>query len=679
MPFAINNNPEMSEVSEAVNYLLANFGANLAADPNTGEITGPTGIVIAYLYQYIAVKYADSPDGTLNFSNSPTGRLYYGLRNSNELTESTSPADYIWYKVAGGGFGSTKFLFYRTSGGRQIDFVVATISPGDFYLQDTGTPIDLDVVTTVTAYNSALVSIYQWTTSSTPPARPTTTSTYYWASGIYSAPSGWTTVPTSTTTPGNYQWAITIPLVESVNVETSVLNWANTAYPLYPFTSNGATGAPGANGLSAITAYLVQSQSAASPAGSFPQTTSGSTLPSGWSASLGTVAVGQVAWYSFGQYNNSSITINGIAPNTTYWSVPSAASIFQDIRSDNWNGSTPPTYGTLATYGTVGYYIQRSTGNCYFNNGVFRGDINTVGDAYFAGDNTATITVPLGSTSYNVDYSSWGDGATNASSSSVLRVGHFGSSTATTSYANIGVYGYAPNTGKGYGVIGTGGWVGGAFFGTGNSSTAIYASAFSSTTLALDLALGKMKYNGVTIQPPPGVTGYYLNGDGSWSSTSSIMTSASTNSGSAVASSNVMNLLGSTSTGIAGAYVGTTGSGNTVTFDVRTTSPSDVRLKEEIADSDLGLSFVNQLRPVSYKLKADPKHQKGYGFIAQEVEQIIGNETSLVYFEPEWKVGEETGFNTIHYPSYIAILTKAVQELSAKVAELEKKCASLPS
>lgn len=131
--------------------------------------------------------------------------------------------------------------------------------------------------------------------------------------------------------------------------------------------------------------------------------------------------------------------------------------------------------------------------------------------------------------------------------------------------------------------------------------------------------------------------------------------------------------MGSTSTGIAGAYVGTTGSGNTVTFDVRTTSPSDIRLKEEVANIDLGLSFVNQLRPVSYKLKADPKHQKGYGFIADEVEDLIELGSSLVYEEPDWKVGDEVGFKTIHYPSYIAVLTKAIQELSAKVTVLESK------
>ena len=138
-----------------------------------------------------------------------------------------------------------------------------------------------------------------------------------------------------------------------------------------------------------------------------------------------------------------------------------------------------------------------------------------------------------------------------------------------------------------------------------------------------------------------------------------------------------VNLLGSTSTGIAGAYVGTSGTSNIVTFTVQTTSPSDIRLKEEIADADVGLEFVKQLRPVSYKLKADPKHQKGYGFIADEVEDLIGLDSSLVYEEPNWQVGDEIGFKTIHYPSYIAVLTKAIQELSAKVDEQQKMIEAL--
>jgi hypothetical protein len=388
MTFALTNNPTQSEVSEAINYLLANFGSNLVADNTTGIITGPSGVIIAYLYQYLSVKYADSFDGSVNFSNSPTNRQYYGLRNTNSSVESSDYADYIWYQAAGG-FGTTKFLFYQTSGGRQINFFVGTTAPDATYLQESGPAIDLDFLTTTTtiAYNAAAPSIFKWTASSTPPARPSTTSTYTWATGAYTAPAGWSTTQPIDTTAGSYLWAITIPLVVLSTTVTSSLDWTDTSYAIYVAGSNGATGptggtgTAGVNGLAAITAYRVQSQSSAAPA--TPSNTTGPTAPAGWSLTAPAVTVGDVLWYSFGQYNSSSGTISGIPAGQTQWGTPTAASVFQDIRSDNWNGSNPPVAGTPATYGTAGYYIQRASGDMFLNS------IYGRGIAQFDGTNSA--------------------------------------------------------------------------------------------------------------------------------------------------------------------------------------------------------------------------------------------------------------------------------------------------
>jgi hypothetical protein len=680
MTFALTSNASQSEISDAINYLLANFGPNLAADPDNGQISGPSGVIIAYLYKYIAVKYADSFDGSLNFSNSPTGRSYYGLRNSNDSVESSNFADYIWYEAAGG-FGSTKFLFYQTSGGRQINFFVGTAAPNSTYLQESGSSIDLDIVTTTTAYNTAAPSIYIWTGSSTPPARPSTTSTYTWATGAYTAPAGWTTSPITNTTPGDYLWAITIPLVVNANTVTSTLDWTNVSYPIYAFSSNGETGAAGGNGISALTAYRAQSQSSAAPA--TPSNTTGPTAPAGWSLTAPAVSVGDVLWYSFGRYNSSAATLDGVPSGQTAWGTPTAASIFQDIRSDNWNGSTPPTYGSPGTYGTAGYYISRTTGNVYFNNGVFRADITTNGDAVFKGDNPTTTTIPVYDSNYFIDYSTFGDGTTSAALGNV-RSGVLGTATSTGSIINVGVIGYGvtpsgvPGS-TGIGVVGSSNNIGGYFASTLTSGVGLVCSAASTTSRAFQINQGRFAWGAYTISEPTGSTTTFLRNDGQWTTVdamggydaSSWARIFPCNSGTANAAGAGINILGSSSTGIVGAYVGTTGAGNTVTIDVRTTSPSDVRLKEEITNSDLGLAFVKQLRPVSYKLKADPKHQKGYGFIADEVEELIESGSSLVYFEENWQVGEEKGFKTIHYPSYIAVLTKAIQELSAQVEALK--------
>lgn len=146
MTFALDGSASKEEVLGAVNYLLSNLSPANYSNQQTGEIVDSGGQVIGYLYKYIYIKYADSFDGTTNFSDLPTNRLYYGIRNSDSATESTNPADYVWVQVSGG-FGTTKTLWYLTTGGRQIQFQVATSQPNPGWIQDGGGSIDLDFIT----------------------------------------------------------------------------------------------------------------------------------------------------------------------------------------------------------------------------------------------------------------------------------------------------------------------------------------------------------------------------------------------------------------------------------------------------------------------------------------------------------------------------------------------------
>ncbi len=126
---------------------------------------------------------------------------------------------------------------------------------------------------------------------------------------------------------------------------------------------------------------------------------------------------------------------------------------------------------------------------------------------------------------------------------------------------------------------------------------------------------------------------------------------------------------------------------NSMTYDLDggdITVTSDVRTKTNIKDSNLGLEFINKLRPVTYETKPSAEYPKEFGvknpvkkksrktwdgLIAQEVKQVMDD--MGVEFSG-WSEGINTK-QTLAYGKLVMPLIKAVQELSAKVAELEKK------
>ena len=87
---------------------------------------------------------------------------------------------------------------------------------------------------------------------------------------------------------------------------------------------------------------------------------------------------------------------------------------------------------------------------------------------------------------------------------------------------------------------------------------------------------------------------------------------------------------------------------------------SDRRLKIDISPEKLGLDFVNQLKPVRYRFKSNPKI-KHHGFIAQDVEKIIGiGNDALAQTHDDGTKGTD-------YMSMVSVLVKAIQELNEKI------------
>jgi len=115
---------------------------------------------------------------------------------------------------------------------------------------------------------------------------------------------------------------------------------------------------------------------------------------------------------------------------------------------------------------------------------------------------------------------------------------------------------------------------------------------------------------------------------------------------------------------------------------------SDVRQKKDIEDDTLGLEFINDLRPVTYKHKSPsefPKEWKAYdaddkramggdktihGLIAQEVKQALDNQGVDTF--GGWSVGDD-GRQRISAEKMVMPLIKAVQELSAEVKSLKQQ------
>lgn len=134
MPFLIDGNPSPSEISDAINYILANLSPQTPPgqyvvnnNPTTGFISNTVGTLLQYQYRYLDVKYADNTAG-LNFTDNPYGRLYFGIYNTDTVTESTDPAQYTWFQVTGG-FGATKTLWVVTAGGRHATFAASQEAP----------------------------------------------------------------------------------------------------------------------------------------------------------------------------------------------------------------------------------------------------------------------------------------------------------------------------------------------------------------------------------------------------------------------------------------------------------------------------------------------------------------------------------------------------------------------
>jgi len=147
-----------------------------------------------------------------------------------------------------------------------------------------------------------------------------------------------------------------------------------------------------------------------------------------------------------------------------------------------------------------------------------------------------------------------------------------------------------------------------------------------------------------------------------------------------------------TSGGAGTARLGNSGGTATLGLDGSDTSwaaASDSRLKKDVENSTVGLEFIKDLRPVTFKWNAkdaiantlpqydadssDPIYGTGkahHGFIAQEVKAVIDSHSDVVNGHNLWSEDPD-GTQQVSPSALVPMLVKAIQELEARVATLE--------
>lgn len=116
--------------------------------------------------------------------------------------------------------------------------------------------------------------------------------------------------------------------------------------------------------------------------------------------------------------------------------------------------------------------------------------------------------------------------------------------------------------------------------------------------------------------------------------------------------------------------------GSTSAYSTKNFAPSssDIRLKENIKDCDISaLPFIESIQMRQFDWKRNGVHQE-CGFVADELEELDPNLSIGGGYDPDGSMNEKS-VNDFYLLGY---LTKAVQELSKKVKDLEAKLENSP-
>ena len=122
--------------------------------------------------------------------------------------------------------------------------------------------------------------------------------------------------------------------------------------------------------------------------------------------------------------------------------------------------------------------------------------------------------------------------------------------------------------------------------------------------------------------------------------------------------------IGSNTQQYAGNNVFQAGNHNVTTANIQVgwTITSDIKYKTNITPLDIGLDFIERLKPVSYR-RINGDGNEELGLIAQDLLSVLPRPLGMLHMD-------ETGDYRIRKDDLFAILIKAVQDLSAEVRRL---------
>lgn len=135
-------NSELDEFLLSLSRYVSDLDTGLSVNEGTGLIGSAVGNTLTFLQRYLHVKFANDNVGT-GFSDNQTNKLYFGLFNSDVITESLLHYEYSWVPAT---FGPSNKLWYKTLGGRQVQFFVGAAGPDAGFQEVTNPAIDLDAV-----------------------------------------------------------------------------------------------------------------------------------------------------------------------------------------------------------------------------------------------------------------------------------------------------------------------------------------------------------------------------------------------------------------------------------------------------------------------------------------------------------------------------------------------------